>query len=112
MGRWLLPGAEGTFSLPQWTSSARATAPWRLMRRAYSPTGVKGLGILLGLGKVKGAEAGDAHGVHKVYVGLAHDDAAVAALGAGLQLAVGEVPGIRVLNNEPKAMGALTMRLR
>ena len=98
-----------SYDFPGWGSPAASICRMQSSRvhphSIRGAHGVKGLGILLGLGKVKGAEAGDAHGVHKVYVGLAHDDAAVAALRAGLQLALGEVPGIWVLNDDAEGHG-------
>ncbi len=101
----LLPGAEGHLLLAAVDQLGQSDSAVALDAAGILAHGVEGLGILLGLGEVKGTEAGDTDGVGEVDVGLAHDDAAVAALGAGLQLAVGEVPGVRVLNNEAEGHG-------
>ena len=101
----LLVGAEGHLLLAAVNQLGQRHRAVALDAAGVLAHRLEGLHVLLGLGKVKGAEAGDAHGVHKVHIGLAHDDAGVAAPGAALQLAVGEVPGVRVLNNEAEGHG-------
>ena len=101
----LLVGAEGHLFLATVDQLGQGHGAVALDAPGVLAHGVKGLGVLLGFGEVEGAEAGNAHGVHEVHVGLAHDDAGIAALGAALQLAVGEVPGVGVLHDEAEGHG-------
>ena len=101
----LLTGAEGHLLLAAVDQLGQGHGAVALDAAGVLAHGVKGLGVLLRLGEVEGTEAGDTDGVGEVDVGLAHDDAAVAALGAGLQLAVSEVPGGGVLNDEAEGHG-------
>ena len=75
------PGPKGTFSYAAVNQLGQSDSAVALDAAGVLATGVARSSS--GLGEVKGTEAGDTHGVTEVHVGLAHDDAGVAALGAG-----------------------------
>ena len=100
-----LTGAEGHLLLAAVHQLSQGHRTVALDAAGILTHSLEGIHILFRLCKVKGTEAGNAHSVGEVDIRLTHNHAGVSALGAALQLAVGEITGGGVLHNQAEGHG-------